>query len=230
MSWILYENYRLFIDINQYAGRIPFLDQLMIFGANDLIFLCPLVLLLLWGRPAFLRRRALRPGEEEIIRACRATFLWSIGAVVLAIVFNMGLSHMIFEPRPFVTHVVHLLIAHPADDSFPSDHTAVSFALAGTLVFSLPSWLMHAWKQRVTLTEAQGWRTLLLPLVLMGVAVLMACSIGIARVFVGVHYPLDIVGGAASGLAAAGIMTALRRPLRAPTEVCLRAASALHLA
>lgn len=230
MPSVLHENYQFFVDLNQYAGRIPVLDSLMVFGANDLIFFFPLLLLLLWGRPALLRRRALRPGEEDIIRSCRATFLWSCAAAVLALAFNLGLSRVIFEPRPFVTHVVHLLITHPADDSFPSDHAAVSFALAGTLVFSLPSWLVLAWKQRVPLTEEQGWRMLLLPLILMGLAVLMACTIGIARVFVGVHYPLDILGGAASGLAAAGVMTALRRPLRVPTEALLRVASWLRLA
>jgi len=52
----------------------------------------------------------------------------------------------------------------------------------------------------------------------MELAVLMACSIGIARVFVDVHYPLDILRGAGSGLVAAGIMIALRRLLRIPTR------------
>lgn len=230
MSWVLHENYRLFVDLNQYAGRVPVLDQLMIFGANDLIFLWPLLLLLLWGRPAFLRTRADRPGEAEIRETCRATFVWSIGTVVLAIAFNLGLSHLIFEPRPFVTHVVHLLIAHPADDSFPSDHAAASFALMGSLVFSLPSLLVHAWKQRITLAGLSEWRSFLLPLILMGLAVLMACSIGIARVFVGVHYPLDILGGAGVGLLAAGIVSILRRPLRVPTRALLHVAAYLRLA
>lgn len=230
MSWVLQENYHLFVDLNHYAGRVPVLDQLMIFGANDLIFFWPLLLLLLWGRPAFLRTRADRPGEAEIRETCRATFLWSIAAVVLAIAFNLGVEHLIFEPRPFVTHVVHLLIAHPADDSFPSDHAAVSFALAGLLVFSLPLLLVRAWKQRLTLAKSYGWRVLLLPLVLMGLAVLMACSIGIARVCVGVHYPLDILGGAGSGLIAAGIVTVMLRLLRVPTEALLRAAARLRLA
>lgn len=230
MPWLLQKNYQWFVDLNQYAGRSPLLDRLMIVGANDLIFLWPLLLLLLWGRPAWLRRRALRPGEAEIIQICRATLLWSCAAAVLALVFNLFLSHLIVEPRPFVAHVVHQLVAHPADNSFPSDHTAVSFALAGALLFSLPLGLLSAWKQRVTVSGWSGWRSLLLPLVLMGLALLMACGIGIARVFVGVHYPLDIVGGAGSGLVAAGIVMALRRPLRVPTETILRVASSLHLA
>jgi undecaprenyl-diphosphatase len=229
MSWLLQENYRLFVDLNHSAGRVPILDGIMIFCANDLMVLWPILLLLLWGRPRVLRKRALRPGEAEIIHTCRALFVWSIGACVLAVAFNLGIERLIFEPRPFVTHAVHLLIAHPADDSFPSDHAAVSFAIAGMFLFTLPSLAMSAWKQRVALRQAQGWHTLLLPLVLMGLAVLVACSIGIARVFVGVHYPGDILGGALGGIAAAGIVIALRRPLRVPTETLLHVASSLHL-
>lgn len=229
MSWFVQENYRLFVEVNRHAGHIPWLDAIMIFCANGLIFFWPLILLLLWGRPRFLRSRPLRPGEEEIITTCRALVLWSIGACLLAIAFNLGIEHVIFEPRPFVTHVVHLLVAHPADDSFPSDHTAVSFALAGMMLFTLPSLLVTAWQQRVVLQQSQGWKRLLLPLLLMGLALLMACSIGFARVFVGVHYPDDILGGMLSGLLAAGVMTALRRPLRVPTTALLRLVAYLHL-
>jgi undecaprenyl-diphosphatase len=230
MSWLLQENYRLFVDLNHYAGRVPVLDGMMIFCANDLIFALPILLLLLWGRPRLLRKRAARPGEAEIIHTCRATCVWSIAACVLAVAFNLGIEHLVFEPRPFVTHAVHLLIAHPADDSFPSDHAAVSFAVAAMLLFTLPSLFTSAWKQRVVLWQQQGWRHLLLPLVLMGLAVLVACSISIARVFVGVHYPGDILGGAGSGMAAAGIVAALRRPLRVPADAVLHVAERVHLA
>jgi undecaprenyl-diphosphatase len=230
MSWVLQENYHLFVEINRYAGQSRFLDAIMVVCANGLVFVWPLILLLLWGCPQLLRKRPLRPGEAEIIATCRAACVWSIGACLLAIAFNVGLEHLIFEPRPFVTHPVHLLISHAADDSFPSDHAAVSFAVAGMLLFTLPLLLVAAWNQRVVLWQAQGWHRLLWPFLLMGLSLLLACSIGIARVFVGVHYPGDILGGALSGWSAAGIMAALRRPLRVPTEALLRAASRLHLA
>jgi undecaprenyl-diphosphatase len=230
MSWLLQENYRFFVDLNHYAGRVPVLDGIMIFCANDLIFALPVLLLLLWGRPRLLRKHADRPGEAEIIHTCRTTVVWSIAAGVLAVAFNLGLEHLVFEPRPFVTHAVHVLIAHPADDSFPSDHAAVSFAVAAMLLFTLPALLARAWKQRVVLGGWQGWRSFLLPLVLMGLAILVACSIGIARVFVGVHYPGDILGGALSGIVAAGLVTALRRPLRVPTDALLRIAERTRLA
>jgi undecaprenyl-diphosphatase len=229
LSWIIQENYHLFIRINQYAGRVSSLDTLMIFCANDLIFLLPVLLLVLWGRPRVLRKRPDRPGEAEIITTSRLVFLWTLGAVVLAIVFNIAISHVIFEPRPFVSHHVHLLISHPADDSFPSDHAAVSFAVAGMLLFTMPAQLVSAWKQRMLLRSQPGWYRLLLPLLLMGLALAMACCISLARVFVGVHYPGDIVGGSLSGLSAAGVITALRRPLREPSEALLRLVAVFHL-
>lgn len=97
------------------------------------------------------------------------------------------------------------------------------------LVFSLPSLLACAWKQRLPLAGSQTWHPLLVPLVLVGLAVFMAGSIGIARVFVGVHYPGDILRSALSGLGAAGIVMALRHPLRVPTEALLRVVAQLHV-
>jgi undecaprenyl-diphosphatase len=58
----------------------------------------------------------------------------------------------------------------------------------------------------------------------------VACVIGVARVFVGIHYPDDIVGGAFDGIIAAIIVTLLRRGLQRPTQVVLRFAERMHVA
>lgn len=60
---------------------------------------------------------------------------------------------------------------------YPSGHTAVAFALAVAFAAMLP----------------RRWRWL---------PFLAAAMVGVARVHVGAHYPLDVVGGAALGLAA----------------------------
>jgi undecaprenyl-diphosphatase len=73
------------------------------------------------------------------------------------------------------------LVRVPSDPAFPSGHASTSFACAATL----------------------AWVTPLRPEPLFLVAALVASS----RVYVGVHYPLDAVGGALLGLAVA---TALR--------------------
>jgi undecaprenyl-diphosphatase len=73
------------------------------------------------------------------------------------------------------------LVPVPHDHSFPSGHAATSFACATTLALAFPR--------------------LAVPLYVLAVA------IAFSRVYVGVHYPLDLLGGAVLGIA---IATALR--------------------
>jgi undecaprenyl-diphosphatase len=70
-----------------------------------------------------------------------------------------------------------LLISHARDNSFPSDHTAVAAAAAMVAALAWPRW---------------GW-----------MAVVGAVLIGLARVFVGVHFPGDVAAGLAIGGVAA---------------------------
>ena len=74
---------------------------------------------------------------------------------------------------PEPTALVHV----PHDHSFPSGHAATSFACATTLALAFPR--------------------LAVPLYV------LAAAIAYSRVYVGVHYPLDVVGGAVLGIAVA---------------------------
>ena len=65
---------------------------------------------------------------------------------------------------------------------------------------------------------------------LLVVAFVIGCSIGLARIYVGVHYPDDILGGAIDGLLAALLVTVLRRWLWRPTNTVLRFAHTLRVA
>jgi undecaprenyl-diphosphatase len=67
------------------------------------------------------------------------------------------------------------LIAVPHSHSFPSGHATTSFACATVLAHEFPRW-------RVPLY-------------------LLAAAIAFSRVYVGVHYPLDVIGGAVLGTA-----------------------------
>ncbi len=217
MSILTQLNYTLFQDINAHAGEFQGLDALMIFCANVLILFWPIFLLIVWGIPLNWRRRALQPGEAEIVQERRAVVLWVALACLLAYGINLLIEQFVFEPRPFVS-------------GFPSDHAAWSFAVLGMLLFAfLPVYISV---RRRRSKKGQTFNLVLLskPLVFIIVAFVIGCSIGLARIFVGVHYPGDILGGAIDGLGAAYIVTLLRRWLNRPTYAVLRFAHTLRLA
>jgi undecaprenyl-diphosphatase len=227
MSTLIHINYLLFQDINAPAGTISWLDMIMIFFANWLIFLWPLFLLLVWGLPLSLRKQPLRPGEAAIIEESRSAILWIIIACALAYAFNLLIEQFVFEPRPFVSHKVHLLVSHAADASFPSDHLAWSFAVIGMLLFAFLPFFTSA---RVDDQTAPRPSLLRKPIWYLIAAFVIGCCIGYARVYVGVHYPGDILGGAIDGLIAALIVTAVRHWLSRPTRAVLGFVQTLRLA
>jgi undecaprenyl-diphosphatase len=98
-----------------------------------------------------------------------------------------GLKQAIGRDRPPEVHPTPKpLVSVPHDGSFPSGHAATSFACAVMLAFALPR---YTWA-----------------------FILLAAAIAWSRVYVGVHYPLDVLGGAALG---AVVAIALRRLSRA---------------
>jgi undecaprenyl-diphosphatase len=106
-------------------------------------------------------------------------------AAGLAAALGLALAHgitMVWDrPRPYEAHPgVHLFVAPSGDPSFPSDHAAAAFAIAVSLFLR---------SRRVGLF-----------------ALGMAVVLGVARVAVGAHYPLDVVGGALVGTAAALVL------------------------
>ncbi len=129
------------------------------------------------------------PGGERALNQRLA------GAVVIGIVlskvFEIGLGEVHQVARPFVSDPdTRLLITHGADNSFPSGHTSFAFGVAGTVVW---------WRQRLG-----------------AVALVCAAFVGFARVYVGVHWPVDIVVGAFVGLVAGAIAAWSVPPLVAP--------------
>jgi undecaprenyl-diphosphatase len=94
--------------------------------------------------------------------------------VILSLGVNAILHHLIYRSRPFVTHHVYKLIQHSADSSFPSDHSVVAFSLAATFFL-------------YNRKHGTGW-------------LLLASGIAFSRVWVGVHYPLDVLTGAFIGI------------------------------
>ena len=119
----------------------------------------------------------------------RAAFLAGLSALVaLGIGQLVGMAFP--RPRPYLAHTVHLLIAPTADTSFPSDHATLGFAVA-----------VLVWR----FNRRAGTALLLLVLIL-----------AFARIFVGAHYPTDVLGGAVLGSATSLAIAALSEssPLR----------------
>lgn len=237
----LRDNWKAFLKINGLAGHSATLDKAMIFGANDLIFALPLVLLLVWFALArwspYARWLTARYGAEVAERdrwLGQCALLTAFVGVVLALSLNILLGTLIFEPRPFISHpsVVHKLIAHPADASFPSDHEAVSMAIALALTFYV-GWLLIRFARERAGASARGRSRLgrLAP-ALVGalVALVFAVTIGFSRVFVGVHYPVDIAGGAICGAIGDALAFGLMPLTQWLFRPIVRAASTLRLA
>lgn len=227
---LLHLNYMLFQEINGPAGRYPWLDAFMAFSANWLIFFFPLLLLAIWGRPLRWRHRSLNADEEIFIQQRRAAVLWIGVASILSYAINLSIEQFVFEPRPFVSYRVHLLISHAADSSFPSDHTAWAFAVVGVLLFQLLPVSFSLWRKQDGTWLGAKFTLLVMPLLFLIIAFVVAFTIGFARVFVGVHYPGDVLAGAIVGLIAATIVTLLANWLRRPTNAVIRFAYTLHLA
>ena len=112
-------------------------------------------------------------------------------AVGIAWRLDNVLKEIIERPRP--PGLVDDLIVReaPSGFAFPSGHTTMAFALAASLHPSLPSrWRALAWT--------------------------VAALAGVARMYVGVHWPMDLVGGAALGIVIGSTAVVLTSRYRRP--------------
>ncbi|WP_413302402.1 undecaprenyl-diphosphatase [Bacillus sp. 1P10SD] len=146
-------NYQIFQAINQLAGHHPFIDKVMILTTQYALIVYAIVLLLMW----FFGKE---PHKYSVVYA---SVTGGLGLII-----NFVIGHIYYEPRPFVTHKVHLLIQHAKDASFPSDHTTGAFSLALAILLRHP---------KIGLSM-----------------MLFAIVTGISRIYVGHHYPFDVLG------------------------------------
>ena len=100
-------------------------------------------------------------------------------STAVALALGAVLSHLIDRARPFVDDPggVHQFGHHVADAGFPSDHATASFAIATAIL----------------LRNRRGGI----------VALVLATVLALTRVAIGVHYPTDVLAGAALGAATA---------------------------
>ncbi len=107
-------------------------------------------------------------------------------SALLGLSINYLISLIYYHPRPFMMHIGRLLIEHSPDSSFPSDHV--------TLFLSLGFYLLSEHKLRLhgLIITAIGF------------------MVGLARIYCGVHWPLDIVGSFAVALLSSFLIIQLK--------------------
>ncbi|HET8604244.1 MAG TPA: phosphatase PAP2 family protein [Marmoricola sp.] len=150
------------------------MDQLIVIVAQYAIYAVAVGAVIAW----LLVRR-----PEKYTLAAQAIVTMILVAILVKVA---GAVHT--DPRPFVQDSsLKPLFPHPADNGFPSDHTALTFGIA-TIVF--------------VYRRAIG-------------VVLMVISLGIgaARVAANVHHVQDIIAAVAIGVVAALLSMLLTRPL-----------------
>lgn len=106
-------------------------------------------------------------------RQQRDTALKICAVALIALGVNQLLALAFPHPRPFAIGLGHTFIPHADDSSFPSDHATVFAAMGITLLFA-------------SARSALGWAVLFL-----------GSWVAWARIYLGVHYPLDMVGAVA---------------------------------
>lgn len=109
-----------------------------------------------------------------------AAALWAPLAMLAAIALNQPLARAVAEPRPFSVYPHALvLVSRSTDPSFASDHATMAGAVAVGLFL---------------VSRSLGI-----------VASVAALAMAFARVYVGAHFPVDVVAGLVLGGATAGL-------------------------
>jgi undecaprenyl-diphosphatase len=126
-----------------------------------------------------------RPGGTRKWKLASAC---ALGSAALALLINQLIGKIWHRERPFAAHpAAHVWGNRSHDPSFPSDHASAAFGIAFAVFL---------------FDRAAG-----------SVFLVAAFFIGAGRVFIGAHYPLDILAGSLVGLASALLLTRLARPV-----------------
>lgn len=114
--------------------------------------------------------------RRDLARAGMA--FWAPLSALVAVGIAQPINHAVAEKRPYVAmHHVLVLVARKQDFAFPSDHATAAGALA------LVIWFVHRWIGLI--------------------ATFFALLLAFDRIYVGAHYPGDVVAGLALGAAVA---------------------------
>jgi len=165
----------IFFWINGLAGKVSPIDTLMILLAGDIFI--PILLIFSLIAIWFIGHDQIRREKNQRAVLC---VLLSEGIANLVIYIINHSENAYSRLRPYETYPsqVNLLMHPSADPTFPSNMAAVCFVVA-----------FGIW----TANRKLGL-FLIIPCIL----------IGFARIYVGIHYPIDIIGGIALAVVSTG--------------------------
>ncbi|NUK12412.1 phosphatase PAP2 family protein [Streptomyces lunaelactis] len=176
----------LLYDINGLAKDAPSWLDRTMEFTGEYGIMLALVLMVLWCWWSVRRR-----GTTEDSVAAVAGLVWAPLAAGIALLVNIPIRGFVERPRPFRDHEgIEVLVAGKTDFSFVSDHATMAMAIGAGL------FVAH--------------RTFGLA------AIGLALAEGFCRVYMGVHYPTDVVGGFALGTAVTLLLAPLALALLTP--------------
>lgn len=150
-------NMEFFRLINDLANKNIALDKIMIFFSKDVPYIFMAVIAIIFILGVVSKNSSYR-------KVAFSTFVITAINLFLSLV----IGSIYYEDRPFVHNKVNLLMLHPTDASFPSDHATGTMSIALGLA-------KYNKILSIILTS-------------------MSLIVGFSRVYVGNHYPGDVIG------------------------------------
>lgn len=124
--------------------------------------------------------------------------LFALESLAYSQAITFATKAIINKPRPHEYDPTLIALKNAKNGSFPSGHTAEAFATATSL-----SIITHKWYVAV---PAYTWATL----------------VGQSRLYLGVHYPSDVIGGAITGIGSAWLSYELNKWMHAKRKAAIK--------
>ncbi len=182
-------NDSLYLDLNDFSRHTAWAHGFM---HDYALWLGPVLLAALFGATYAVAWWRKAP------RAAGVLLLGGI-ATIVALGLNQLVGHAAKELRPYIAHPNALILVAKANDySFPSDHSVIAGGLTISILLVLGSGAWRPWRHARggMLPTATGRMSAPgVVRILAAAAVALGLFLCFARVYVGAHYPGDVVGG-----------------------------------
>ncbi|MET9676999.1 phosphatase PAP2 family protein [Streptomyces sp. NPDC006482] len=176
----------LLYDINGLAKAAPPWFDRVMEFVGEYGIMLGMVLVVLWCWWSVRRRGTIADSVSAV-----AGLVWAPLAAGVALLVNIPIRGFVERPRPFNDHQgLDVLVEGKTDFSFVSDHATMAMALGVGLFVAHRKFGLAA----IGLALAEGF----------------------ARVYMGVHYPTDVIGGFALGTAVALLLAPVALALLTP--------------